>query len=82
MTFGKKPAPRVASLRDILHPQTKEKLDQGILIYFPSPNSFTGEDMLEFHIHGARAVVQGILGGLSSIEGLRLAEPGEFGTYT
>ena len=48
------------------------------MIWFPGPASFTGEDCAEFHIHGGRAVQQGVLRVLSSVSGLRLAEPGEF----
>ena len=53
-------------------------IDEGIVIWFPGPNSYTGEDMAEIHIHGSRAVIQSILDNISKIGGCRLAEPGEF----
>lgn len=53
-------------------------LDDAVAIYFAAPNSFTGEDVVELNLHGGRAVVQGVLDALGKIEGLRLAEPGEF----
>ena len=54
-----------------------ELIDQAILLYFPAPHSFTGEDCIEFHVHGARAVLDRLY-GLFTEMGLRLAEPGEF----
>lgn len=74
----KLPRPRRATLRWFYDPETNEKLDQGLLIFFPGPNSFTGEDVAEFHIHGGYAVVAGFLEALIKIEGLRSAEAGEF----
>ena len=53
-------------------------LDEGILLLFNRPNSFTGEDLAEFHIHGSNAVINSFLKVLSSQEDCRLAEPGEF----
>ena len=75
---GPFPEPRVASLKKIIEIQTKDLIDEGILIWFPGPKSYTGEDMAEIHIHGSRAVIQSILDNISKIEGCRLAEPGEF----
>ena len=75
---GSLPAPRRASLRRIHHPRTRELLDQCLVLRFPGPGSFTGEDGFELHIHGGRAVAAGVLGALSLSDGLRLAEPGEF----
>lgn len=74
---GSLPAPRVASLRR-LRDADGETLDRAIVLWFPAPGSFTGEDAAEFHVHGGRAVVDGVLSALSSLEGLRPAEPGEF----
>ena len=54
-----------------------EELDDGLAVWFPGPASFTGEDIVEFHVHGGRAVVTAILDALSGLEGYRLAEPGE-----
>lgn len=53
-------------------------IDQALALFFPGPNSFTGEDVLELHTHGSRAVVQLLLAALGALPGLRLAEPGEF----
>ena len=53
-------------------------LDQALVLWFPGPKSETGEDMAELQVHGGRAVVAGVLGAIGSIEGCRLAEPGEF----
>ncbi len=78
ISIGSFPKPRVASLKKIIEIQTKDLIDEGIVIWFPGPNSYTGEDMAEIHIHGSRAVIQLILDNISKIEGCRLAEPGEF----
>tara|TARA_R110002096_G_scaffold436105_1_gene668052 strand:+ start:53460 stop:54800 length:1341 start_codon:yes stop_codon:yes gene_type:complete len=72
------PVPRMATLNWFFDPETNEKLDQGLVIYFPGPNSFTGEDVAEFHIHGGYAVVGGFLEALSRQPNLRSAEAGEF----
>ncbi|HET7155428.1 MAG TPA: tRNA uridine-5-carboxymethylaminomethyl(34) synthesis GTPase MnmE [Hyphomicrobiaceae bacterium] len=72
------PKPRFAAFRKIKHPGTGEVLDEALVLWFPAPKSETGEDMAEFQVHGGRAVIQGVLAGLGSIEGCRLAEPGEF----
>ena len=53
-------------------------IDEGIIIWFPAPESYTGEDMAEFHVHGSRAVIQAVHNSISQIENCRLAEPGEF----
>ena len=53
-------------------------LDSGLVIFFPGPASFTGEDVAEFHVHGGRAVVARMLEIIASFDGVRLAEPGEF----
>lgn len=70
--------PRCATLSWFYDPVTNERIDQGLVLYFPGPNSFTGEDVAEFHIHGGYAVVAGFLEALSVIDGLRPAEAGEF----
>jgi tRNA modification GTPase len=70
--------PRVATLKKINKINTNELIDQGIIIWFPGPGSYTGEDMLEFHVHGSRAVIKSIHASISKIENCRLAEPGEF----
>ncbi|ORZ19318.1 hypothetical protein BCR42DRAFT_347768 [Absidia repens] len=70
--------PRRASFRRILHPQTGHVLDRGIVLFFPGPNSFTGEDIVELHIHGGNAVINGILEALNELPYFRIAEQGEF----
>ncbi len=78
--FTKKdlPAPRIATLRKINNINTYELIDEGIIIWFPGPESYTGEDMAEFHVHGGKAIVLALQNELSKIENFRLAEPGEF----
>ncbi|MEP9397635.1 tRNA uridine-5-carboxymethylaminomethyl(34) synthesis GTPase MnmE [Mesorhizobium sp. KR2-14] len=75
--LGKVPSPRSARFT-AFHAPDGRLLDQGIALFFPGPASFTGEDSAEFHAHGGRAVVQAVTEALTSLEGLRLAEPGEF----
>ncbi|KAM8745513.1 5-taurinomethyluridine-[tRNA] synthase subunit GTPB3, mitochondrial isoform 3-T3 [Acanthopagrus schlegelii] len=72
------PPPRTALLRSITDPQTKEVLDRGLVLWFPAPHSFTGEDSAEFHIHGGSAVITAVLQALGSVPGMRPAEAGEF----
>ena len=74
---GGLPEPRQASLRWI-RKRNGERIDQAIVLFFPAPQSFTGEDCLEFQLHGGRAVVAALLQELASVGGLRHAEPGEF----
>ncbi|XP_054011389.1 tRNA modification GTPase GTPBP3, mitochondrial [Hylaeus anthracinus] len=69
--------PRQAVLRKIHDPETTEILDKGLCLWFPEPNSFTGEDCVEFHVHGGPAVVASILNALSKLH-FRLALAGEF----
>ena len=78
ITFSSLPEPKVASLRKLKNPETNELIDEGIVLWFPGPNSYTGEDMAEFHVHGSKAVIDAIHSSISSIDGCRLAEPGEF----
>ena len=75
---GKLPSPRKASLCEIASFEDNEILDQGLVIWFPGPNSFTGEDCAELQIHGGRAVVAAVLRSLGTVDGLRMAEAGEF----
>lgn len=72
------PAPRRASVRRITDPVSAEPLDQALVLWLPGPATVTGEDMVELHVHGSRAVVSGVLDALGGLDGLRLAEPGEF----
>ena len=72
------PTPRMASLRKINKINTNELIDEGIIIWFPGPESYTGEDMAEFHVHGSRAVIDAIHSSISKVKNCRIAEPGEF----
>lgn len=72
------PAARRAIRCRMVAPDTGESLDDGLVLWFPGPASFTGEDVAEFHIHGGRATVEAVAATLSAQEGLRLAEAGEF----
>ncbi|MEO3434911.1 tRNA uridine-5-carboxymethylaminomethyl(34) synthesis GTPase MnmE [Inquilinus sp. CAU 1745] len=78
LVAGRRPRPRVATLGALRHPRTGELLDKALTLWFPAPGSFTGEDAAELHLHGGRAVVDGVLEALSSFPRLRVAEPGEF----
>ncbi|ORX45660.1 tRNA modification GTPase TrmE [Hesseltinella vesiculosa] len=78
MTMRNAYEPRRAYFRRIHHPLTGNLLDKGLVLFFPGPNSFTGEDIIELQIHGGNAVVKGVLGALGSIPSFRMAEPGEF----
>ena len=78
LTNGQLPKPRQATVKKFNKIDNSELIDEGILIWFPSPESYTGEDMAEIHVHGSIAVVRSILDQLSKIENCRLAEPGEF----
>lgn len=75
---GRCPAPRRATLARLVDPARGEPLDRALVLWFPAPASFTGEDVAELHLHGGRAVIDGVLGALSRRPGLRPAEPGEF----
>ena len=72
------PEPRRMVVRALLDPETGEEIDRGLVVWFEAPNSETGETMAELHLHGGRAVIAALLAALGEIEGLRLAEPGEF----
>jgi tRNA modification GTPase len=72
------PQPRVATLRKIKKINTSELIDEGIILWFPGPESYTGEDMAEIQVHGSKAVIDALHSSISNIENCRLAEPGEF----
>ena len=72
------PTPRMATLRKINNINTSELIDEGIILWFPGPESYTGEDMAEIHVHGGKAVVMKLQNEISKIKNCRLAEPGEF----
>jgi tRNA modification GTPase len=61
------PAPRLASLMRLRDPQSGETLDDALVLRFCAPASFTGEDVVELHLHGGIAVVEGVLTALSAM---------------
>ena len=75
---GTLPEPRRAGLRALHHPESAELLDRALVLTFPGPNSASGEDLVELHLHGGRAVLRAVEEALAGIHGLRAAEPGEF----
>ena len=78
LTGKKVPKPRIATLRNINKINTSELIDEGIILWFPGPESYTGEDMAEIQVHGSKAVIDALHTSISYIENCRLAEPGEF----
>ena len=72
------PAPRIATLRKINNINTSELIDESIILWFPGPESYTGEDMAEIHVHGGKAVILAVQNELAKLKNCRLAEPGEF----
>lgn len=75
---GRVPEPRRASLTRLRDPATRAGLDDALVLWLPSPRTETGEDMVELHLHGGRAVVAAVLTALGGLDGLRPAEAGEF----
>jgi tRNA modification GTPase len=75
---GRVPEPRKAALARVRDPASGEAIDQVLALWFPGPNSETGEDTAELQLHGGRAVIAAALDALGRIDGLRMAEPGEF----
>ena len=78
LTGKELPEARRATLRKINNINTSELIDEGIIIWFPGPQSYTGEDMAEIHVHGGKAVILALQREISNIKNCRLAEPGEF----
>src|SRR4051794_24683853 len=76
--IGRVPAARRASLARVRDPATGDPIDEGLALWFPGPNSETGEDIVELQVHGGRAVIAALLAALGRFEGLRHAEAGEF----
>ena len=74
---GSVPEARRAAYRGLRDPDGAI-IDHGLVLFFPAPASFTGEDVVEFHVHGSRAVLSRLLSVLAALPGLRLAEAGEF----
>ena len=75
---GRVPEPRRASLTRLRDPATRTGLDDALVLWLPGPRTETGEDMVELHLHGGRAVVAAVLTALGRLDGLRPAEAGEF----
>ena len=74
---GAVPPPRNAAYK-LFRSRNGDPIDRGLVLFFPGPNSFTGEDCAEFHLHGGKAVVEKLLTELSELAGCRIAEAGEF----
>lgn len=74
---GAVPEARTAAYRALRDPEGVV-VDHGLVLFFPAPASFTGEDVVEFHVHGSRAVLSRLLSVLTALPGVRLAEAGEF----
>jgi tRNA modification GTPase len=72
------PPARQATLAALVDPRSDDLLDRALVLHFPGPASFTGEDVVELHVHGGRAVVDSVFDALAAMPGLRPAEPGEF----
>lgn len=75
---GRVPQARIATLVTIRDPGRDQLLDRGLALFFPAPASATGEDLLELHVHGGRAVIAAVEQALEAVAGCRLAEAGEF----
>jgi len=75
---GPELVPRTASVRMLRYPNSLEAIDKALIIRFERPKSFTGEDLLELHVTGGRAVSAALIRALTQVPGLRPAEPGEF----
>jgi tRNA modification GTPase len=76
--IGRVPEPRRAALARVRDPDSGEIIDEALALWFPGPNSETGEDVAELQLHGGRAVLAAVLAALGRIDGLRPAEAGEF----
>ncbi len=72
------PAARQAALRRLRQPDSGDEIDRALVLWFPGPDSYSGEDVAEFHLHGGRAVVSALLDTLGGMAGFRPAEAGEF----
>lgn len=72
------PAPRKAAVRRLIDPETNEAIDQALVLRFDAPRSATGDNLVELHLHGGRAIVARMLAVLGKLPGLTAAEPGGF----
>ena len=75
---GRALVPRLATPAVLRDPRSGEVLDEGLVLWFPGPASYTGEDVAEFHVHGGLAVVSSVVASLCALDGIRAADPGEF----
>lgn len=78
MRPGRAPEERRAALRTLFDKVTNQRIDDALILWFAAPRSYTGEDLLELHVHGGRAVISAVLAALGRLAGFRPAEPGEF----
>ena len=78
LSGGPLPPPRQAALHGLADPISGAAIDRALVLWFPGPESYTGEDVAEFHVHGGRAVIAATLAALGAMKGLRPAEAGEF----
>jgi tRNA modification GTPase len=76
--IGRVPEPRKAALARVCDPASGEAIDEALALWFPAPHSETGEDVAELQLHGGQAVIAGVLDALATLDGCRMAEPGEF----
>jgi|CXWL01.1.fsa_nt_gi tRNA modification GTPase len=72
------PQPRTATLATLWHSVSGDELDQALVVWFPGPASFTGEDVVELHVHGGPAVIEVVIDACLQVKTVRAAEPGEF----
>src|SRR3954449_1898616 len=72
--IGRVPAARLGSLARVRDPATGDLMDEGLALWFPGPNSETGEDIVELQVHGGRAVIAALLAALGQVDGLALSE--------
>jgi tRNA modification GTPase len=76
--MGRLPAPRRATFARLADPVGEEMIDEALVLWFPGPQSETGEDMAELQVHGGRAIVARVFAVLGRLAGFRMAQPGEF----
>ena len=75
---GTLPKPRLASVRHLRDPASRDVIDQAVVLWLPGPRSATGEDVAEYHVHGSIAAIDALFGIFRRYDGVRLAEAGEF----
>ena len=78
LTKKELPRPRMASLLELYNINTSSLIDEAIVLWFPGPKSYTGEDMAELHVHGSRAVITALQNTILETKKCRMADPGEF----